>query len=266
MLNSEGAVGFRPRDMGTIKFTPVKKVADTMLHKERKRTAALLNVRTEPGAEETVKFLMEVIFQSVPVKRPFMRGHWFAACRSALINLQIDEGTIVSRAEETSIQFHYKIDSSSETERGAEFKPTVKAGPEGAETEVSIVSLTARKKDKSGGQIDYTGKENELSVSGFANSVTWDYSIVRGKRAIRDFLSCNLPLWADCKHPGKSLHGTIELMPSIFNFDRDKQQMSGTKSLLMQLTLAFRGLAGAEEEMAPIRNDNGIALTFGESQ
>jgi hypothetical protein len=195
-----------------------------------------------------------------------MRGHWFAACRSALINLQIDEGTIVSRTEGASIQFHYKIDSSTDTEQGAEFKPTVKMGPEGAETEVSIVSLTAKKKEKSGGQIDYTGKENTLEVSGSANSVTWDYSIVRGKQAIRDFLSCNLPLWADCKHPGKSLHGTIELMPSIFNFDRDKEQMSGMKSFLMQLTLAFRKSFQDDPEKAAVLNQEGILLSFGESK
>lgn len=252
--------------MRTIKFKPVDKIADAMPYKERQRTAALLNARTEPGAEETIKFLLEVVFQSVPVKRPLMRGNWFVACRNALINLQIDTGTIVNRTQETSIQFHYKIDSSSEKEGGAEFKPAVKVGPEGAETEVSIISLTAKKKDKSGGQIDYTGKENELSVSSLTNSVTWDYSIVRGKRAIRDFLFCNLPLWAECKPKFERLSGSIELIPSIFNFDRDKQQMSGTRSLLMQLTLAFRGLSDNQREMAPIRNGDGIRLTFGENR
>jgi hypothetical protein len=252
--------------MSTIRFSPYKKVADAMPPEERERTAALLNVRTEPGANDTVKFIIDVKFQSVPVKRPLLKGNWFVACRSALINLQIDEGTIVDHATEISTQFHYKIDSSSGTEVGAEFKPTVKVGPEGAETEVSIVSLTAKKKDKSGGQIDYTGKENTLSVVGFANSVTWDFSIVRGKRAISDFLFCELPLSADCQPKFKRLKGSVQLLPSIFNFDRDKQQMSGTKSFMMQLALAFRGKNPSSPAKSPVLNQEGIRLTFGENR
>jgi hypothetical protein len=252
--------------MSTIRFSPYKKVADTMPPEERERTAALLNARTTPGANDTIKFLIDVGFQSVAVKRPLLKGNWFVGCRSALISLQIDDGTILDHTGETSTQFHYKIDSSSDMEAGAEFKPTVKVGPEGAETEVSIVSLTAKKKDKSGGQIDYTGKENTLSVIDFANSVTWDFSIVRGKRAISDFLFCKLPLSADCKPKFKHLKGSIELTPSIFNFDRDKQQMSGTKSLMMQLALAFRSKNPSSPAKSPVLNQEGIRLTFGDSR
>jgi hypothetical protein len=252
--------------MNPIQFKPVKKVADTMPPEERKRTAALLNVRTQEGEEEAVKLLLDVVFQSVPVKRPLLRGHWFAACRSALITVQFRSGTILDRTAETSATFQYKVESSSDTEFGAEFKPTAKVGPEGATTEISVVSLTAKKKDKSGGHIDFTGKENTLSVTGFANSVTWDYSIIRGKRAISDFLSCNLPLWVDCKPRLKQLQGTVELLPSIFNFDRDKEQMSGMKSFLMQLTLAFRKSFQDDPDKAAVLNQEGILLTFGESK
>lgn len=252
--------------MSAIKFKPARKVSDAMPALERARTAALLNVRTQPGADDTVKFLLEVVFQSVPVKRPLLQGNWFVACRSALISLQMDEGTIVDRTEKTSIPFHYKIASSSEKEVGAGFDPKAKMGPEGAETEVSIISLTAKKRDKSGGQIDYNGEEDELGVSGFANSVTWDYSIVRGKHAIRDFLFCNLPLSADCKPKFKRLKGSVELLPSIFNFDRDKQQMSATKSFLMQLALAFRSKNPSSPAKGPVLNQEGIRLTFGESR
>ena len=233
---------------------------------ERERTAALLNVHTEAGANDTVKFLINVKFQSVPVKRPLLKGNWFVACRSALINLQMDEGTVVDHAMEIATQFHYKIDSSISTEAGVEINPTVKTGLEGAETEFSIVSLKAKKKDKSGGQIDYTGKENTLSVIGFANSVTWDFSIVRGKRAISDFLFCELPLSADCKPKFKRLKGSVELLPSIFNFDRDKQQMSGTKSFLMQLALAFRGKNASSPAKSAVLDQEGIHLTFGENR
>jgi hypothetical protein len=252
--------------MKTIKFSPDEKLAEKMPPKERQRTAALLNVHTESETDNAVRFLIDVGFQSVMVKRPLLKGNWFVACRSALISLQIDEGSIVDSTGETSIQFHYKLDGSSETKVGGEFKPTVKVGPEGAEAEVSIVSLTAKKRDKSGGQIDYTGKENELGVSAFANSVTWDYSIVRGQRAIRDFLFCNLPLRADCKPKFKRLSGSIDLMPSIFYFDRDKQRMSGMKSLLMQLALAFRKKNPSSPAKSPVLNQEGIHLTFGESR
>ncbi len=252
--------------MNTIKFSPDEKLARKMPPKELRRTAALLDVRTESETDDAVRFVIDVGFRSVPVKRPLLAGHWFVACRSALISLQIDDGTILDHTGETSIQFHYKLDSSSEKNVGVELKPTVTVGPEGAEAEVSLVSLTAKKRDKSGGQIDYTGKENELGVSAFPNSVTWDYSIVRGERAIRDFLCCDLLLRADCKPRFKRLRGSIELMPSIFYFDRDKQQMSGINSFLMQLTLAFRKKDQASTTKSPVLNQGGIRLTFGESR
>ena len=250
--------------MSAIEFTPANKVADTMPPEERNRTAALLNVGAESADEDAIKLLIDVLFQSVPVKRPLQRGHWFAACRSALIYVQLDTGTVLGQTEKTPLQFHYKIESSSDEEVGAELNPTVKVGPEGAQTEVSVVSLTAKKKTSRGGEIDYSGTENTLEVNCLANSVTWDFSIVRGDRAIRDFLSGNLPLWVDCKPRGTRLKGTIKLLPSIFNFDRDKQPMSGTKSFLMQLALAFRKSMKNDPEKRPILNYEGIHLTFGE--
>ncbi|HEX4486570.1 MAG TPA: hypothetical protein VH088_09910 [Terriglobales bacterium] len=252
--------------MSTIRFSPDEKLTRKMPSEERQRTAALLDVHTESETDDAVRFVIDVGFRSVPVKRPWVDGHWFVACRSALISLEIDDGTILDHTGETSIQFHYKLNSSSDTELGGKFEPTVKVGPEGAETEFSIVSLTAKKRDKDGGQLDYDGKEDELGVSAFANSVTWDYSIVRGKRAIRDFLFCDLPLRADCKPKFKRLRGSIELMPSIFYFDRDKQQMSGMSSFLMQLTLAFRKKDQASPIKSPVLNQEGIHLTFGESR
>ncbi len=180
--------------------------------------------------------------------------------------MQFEKGTILDRTAETTTQFHYKLESSRDKEFGAEFKPTAKVGPEGAATEVSLVSLTAKNKDRSGGHIDYTANESTLSVTGVANSVTWDFSIVRGKHAIRDFLSCNLPLWIDCKPQFKHLRGTVELLPSIFNFDRDKVQMSAMKSLLMQMTLAFRKSHKDDPEKSPLLNPEGIRLSFGENK
>lgn len=252
--------------MSTIKFSPDEKLTRKMPSKERERTAALLDVHTESETDDAVRFVIDVGFRSVLVKRPWVDGHWFVACRSALISLQIDEGTILDHTGETSIQFHYKLHSSRDTEVGGKIEPTVKVGPEDAQTEFSIVSLTAKKRDTTSGQIDYDGKEDELGVSASANSVTWDYSIVRGKRAIRDFLFCNLPLSADCKPRFKRLKGSIELLPSIFNFDRDKQQMSGTKSFLMQLTLAFRSKNQSSPIKSPVLNQEGIHLTFGENR
>jgi hypothetical protein len=73
-------------------------------------------------------------------------------------------------------------------------------------------------------------------------------------------------LWVDCKPHLKQLQGTVELLPSIFNFDRDKEQMSGMKSFLMQLTLAFRKSFQDDPDKAAVLNQEGILLTFGESK
>lgn len=249
-----------------IKFTPVKKVANAMPPSERSRTAALLNVRTEPGAEDTIKFLLDVAFQAVPVKRPFHRGHWFVACRSAMVTLQTSDGKVLGHTKEISEEFEYKNENSTGWEIGAEIKPTAKVGVGGADVEVGGVGVDAKKKKKHVGEYGYTGKENLLSVTGYENSVVWDFSMVRGEHAISDFLFCNLPLWADCKPQAKPLHGTIELLPSIFDFDQDKRKMSEVGSFLMQITLAFRKAFRTSPEKAPILNQDGITLSFGESQ
>jgi hypothetical protein len=84
--------------MKTIKFSPDEKLAEKMPPKERQRTAALLNVHTESETDNAVRFLIDVGFQSVMVKRPLLKGNWFVACRSALISLQIDEGKLRSNS------------------------------------------------------------------------------------------------------------------------------------------------------------------------
>lgn len=249
-----------------IKFKPTRKVSDSMPAMERARTAALLNVRAEPGADNTTRFLLDVAFQAVPVKRPLSRGHWYVACRSALINLQTLDGTIIGRTAETPMEFAYKNETSSGWEAGVEVKPTAKVGPEGAEAEVSIFSVTAKKKKKSAGQVDYTGQENTLSVTDYKHSVVWKISMVRGERAISDFLFCKLPLWADCKKESQPLQGTIALLPSVFDFDQDERRMSGMKSFLMQITLAFRKSFENDPEKAPVLNQKGIRLSFGENK
>lgn len=43
-----------------IKFKPARKVSDSMPAMERARTAALLNVRTQAGANNTTRFLLGV--------------------------------------------------------------------------------------------------------------------------------------------------------------------------------------------------------------
>lgn len=249
-----------------IKFTPSKKVANAMPPSERSRTAALLNVRTEPGAEDTVKFVIDAAFQSVRVKRPFNRGYWFVACRNATVNMHASDGKILDHTREISEEFTYKNENSTGWKIGAEIKPTAKVGVGGVDVEVGGVGADAKKKKKRVGEYGYTGKENLLSVTGYENSVVWDYSMVRGEHAISDFLSCNLQLWADCKPQAKSLHGTIELRPSIFDFDQDKRKMSEVGSFLMQITLAFRKSFRGSPEKAPILNQDGITLSFGESE
>ena len=252
--------------MGTIKFKPAKKVSDAMPAMERARTAALLNVRTESAGTNTVKFLMDVAFQAVPVKRPLSRGRWFVACRGAMIQLQTLDGTLIDRTAETPMEFAYKNKASSGRETGVEVKPTAKGGPEGAEVEVSFVSLTAKKKKFNAGEIEYTGNENTLSVTDYKHSVVWKFSMVRGERAISDFLFCKLPLWADCKKEAQPLQGTLELLPSVFDFDQEERRMSAMKSFMMQLTLAFRKSFETDLEKAPVLNQDGIRLTFGESR
>lgn len=252
--------------MKKIHFKPAHKVFDAMPHKERERTAALINVRTEPGADENIKFVIDVVFQAVPVKRPFLRGHWFVACRGALVGLQIDDGTILAHTGETLAEFNYKNKDTTGWKFEVELKPSVKLDFGATEAELGGVGATAGKETKHSGEIDHSGEESPLSAAGSQHTVGWKISMVRGDRAISDFIYGNQPLWADWKGEHKRLQGTIKMLPAIFDFDRDERRMGDFRSLLMQLTLAFRGLSGSEGEMAPIRNDKGITLTFGENR
>ncbi|MGB8478421.1 MAG: hypothetical protein WCE63_06225, partial [Acidobacteriaceae bacterium] len=244
----------------------VDRVSNEVLAHESNLKQNLLRTHSRLRQESMPDTHLDVAFQAVPVKRPLSRGNWYVACRGAMINLQTLDGTIISRTAETPMEFAYKNETSSGWEAGVEVKPTAKVGPEGAEAEVSIFSVTTKKKEKSAGQVDYTGQENTLSVTDYKHSVVWKISMVRGERAISDFLFCKLPLWADCKKESQPLQGTIALLPSVFDFDQDERRMSGMKSFLMQITLAFRKSFENDPEKAPVLNQKGIRLSFGESK
>ncbi len=183
-----------------------------------------------------------------------------------MVTLQTSDGKVLGHTREISEEFTYKNENSTGWEIGAEIKPTAKVGVGGADVEVGGVGVDVKKKKKRVGEYGYTGKENLLSVTGYENSLVWDFSIVRGEHAISDFLFCNLPLWVDCKSQARPLRGVIELLPAIFDFDQDKRKMSEVGSFLMQITLAFRKTFQNSSEKAPILNQEGIILAFGEGE
>jgi hypothetical protein len=247
-----------------MRFAPATKVADSMPSTERARTAALLNVRAESGAEDTVKFDIEVIFQAVPVKRPLLRGHWFVACRRALVNLDTADGTITGRTSEKSAEFTYKDKNISGWTFGVEVKPTVKAEVGGAAIELGGIGPSVEKESKHSSQISHSGTENTLGVAASRHGIGWKISMDRGGHAISDFLYGNQELLADWKRKHKPPKGTVKLLPSLFDFDQEERQMGEFRSFLMQVALAFRKSLRNPPEKAPVLNQDGITLTFGE--
>lgn len=104
------------------------------------------------------------------------------------------------------------------------------------------------------GEAEYTSNENPLAVVNKGDAVIWQESMVRGEKAVRDFLFGNLKLWAQCKWADKNQVGRVRLHTSAFFFDDQKRRLSGWKALLMEFTLAERNVK--------IPNRDGVEVQF----
>lgn len=223
-----------------LRFKPANKVAAKMSAEELSVSPAVLDVELERKSDGVTRLLINVVFHSVPLRRPLMRGYWYVACQAAHTELQSSRGDIVDTTPAAALEFSYNNSSSTETERSFELKPKAEAevGPARIKSE-GPGAKSSKKRTKSEG-FEYTGQENQLSVAATSRNVSWQMSMVRGQHAISDYLFGTLPLWVDCDSKKRSVKGSIRLLPSIFSFDEDKRRMSDLQSFLMQLALAFR--------------------------
>jgi hypothetical protein len=232
-------------------ISPSGKIIGTMRQKEAAGTPVLLGLGAESASSESVKMLVDVVFQSVPLKRPLRRGYWYLGSTGAEIELQAVRGKITGHTEGSQITVKYTTKSGKDKKFTAKIEPSVKVGED---VEISAGEISVESTGTREGEAEFISKENLLAVVNRGDAVVWQESMVRGEKAVRDFLFGNLKLWAQCKWSDKSQIGRVRLHTSAFFFDDQKRRLSGWKALLMEFTLAERNVK--------IPNRDGVEVQF----
>jgi hypothetical protein len=239
-----------------IKFAPARLLDQSMPESERERTVVLLDPGSEPAPKEkdAVRLLVNVLFRTVPFKPPLVGGLWHVASTGADISVKTSVPCILDYRKGEAVEFSFRVEKSDGTTVTLSLKPEIEleAGP--AKAKFSAPGVERAKNRTDSQAYEYKDKENKLSVVVGKKFAEWEFAMVKGKHAIRDYLHCNLELWVDCKKKPGPLKGTIELIPSIFHFNRDKERMSIAGSILAHFTLAHRH--------KKILHGDGMKITF----
>lgn len=234
-----------------LNIKPLRKVLGSMLQQDAEGSPVLVGLKAESAGSDTLKIMIDVVFQAVPLERPLLKGYWYFGSTGADITLQSLGADIVRHTEGSEITVKHKIKRGKDKTVSAKLAPGVEFGDE---VKISVGEVGVEGKTAAEEEAEYESKENPLAVIDIGDSVIWKQSMARGEQAVRDYLFSTLKLYAECNWGEKKSQGNVRLRNKTFFFDKDDRRLPDWKALLMEATLKFRKYK--------IPNRDGIELNF----
>jgi hypothetical protein len=168
----------------------------------------------------------------------FTDSDFYIGCSSASIHIQIEGGSIDPYTPHTRLTVNYKDTETRSRNSEATLEPSVTVKSSGVEGNVTFGKRSLDAGSQSEFRRSYVGEERRLAPVCTGNGVTWRLDPATQTHAVRDFLFCNLHVFAECRFTGKWRSGSIKVHPSDVTFyDSSRRPWTPTKSLLKWFSL-----------------------------
>jgi hypothetical protein len=182
----------------------------------------------------------------VATGKTMLRPGRFLGCAGWSLSISATDFVFEEWTPDKTVNVRNKM--SSESEREAAISPNVKIESEaGASAEVSAVTATFGDKDSQEVMFDSQEAILKALMSAYRERMTWDLTMPRGKKVIRDFLQENVELFALAHCLSSPITCRIEGYPTAAVFlDSRYAELGPLQRLALRIVCMRQGLPRLE--------------------
>ncbi|MBN1552287.1 hypothetical protein JW979_12515 [bacterium] len=241
--------------MKTLIISPPK-IIPWLSMEEKENSIVLLDFEVDGLDDGALRFDLNVVFNSIPVKRGLIQKvDYYIGSSGAEVAINFDHGIIKDYSGEQILSVDYSNSVTHRRNSNITIKPNFSRKGNQEEVKVGLGAISLGRGLEKTFSCSFECTERILSTINMENFLRWIVTLPRGEKAVRDYLIGNLYLYVKCFSKNSNLNGTIKVrLSDIRFFDDERRPLSKKKSLVMLYTIWKQGIH--------IQNKNGFEVDF----